>query len=164
MRKKGGGKRWREYVEVCNERNAQVIPVSWCAYSESTPIYLGRFMDLLWTVWVQLRLRTSLAPACACIHAKSLQWCPTLCNPTVDSPPGSSLHGILQARIREWVFMPFFRGSSQLMDRTHISYGSCIVGRFFTTEPQGKPHSSLYWFSKSTVAPKAHRFRLIVGI
>ena len=87
-----------------------------------------------------------------------------LCDPMGCSPPGSFLHGILQARILEWVFTPFSRGSSQLMDRTHISYGSCIAGRFFTTEPQGKPHSSLYWFSKSTVAPKAHRFRLIVGI
>ena len=44
--------------------------------------------------------------------------------------------GILQARILEWVAIPFSRGSSGLRDRTHIS---CIAGRFFTTEPQGKP-------------------------
>ena len=37
------------------------------------------------------------------MHAKSLQLCPTLCNPMDCSPPGSSVHGILQARILEWV-------------------------------------------------------------
>ena len=39
----------------------------------------------------------------ACMRAKSLQSCPTLCNPMDGSPPGSSVHGILQARILEWV-------------------------------------------------------------
>ena len=50
--------------------------------------------------------------------------------------PGSSVHGISQARILEWVAISFSRGSSRLRDRTHIS---CIAGRFFTTEPTGKP-------------------------
>ena len=40
------------------------------------------------------------------------QWCLTLGNPTDCSPPGSSVHGILQARILEWVAIPFCRGSS----------------------------------------------------
>ena len=39
----------------------------------------------------------------ACMHAKSLQSCPTLCDPIDGSPPGSSVHGILQARTLEWV-------------------------------------------------------------
>ena len=42
----------------------------------------------------------------ACIHAKSLQSCPTLCDPMDCSLPGSSFHGIFQARILEWVAMP----------------------------------------------------------
>ena len=42
------------------------------------------------------------------------------------SPPGSSVHGILQAKILEWVSMPFFRGSSPSRDQTCISYVSCI--------------------------------------
>ena len=42
----------------------------------------------------------------ACVHAKSLQSCPTLCNPMDYSPPGSCAHGILQARILEWVALP----------------------------------------------------------
>ena len=45
------------------------------------------------------------------------------------SPPGSSVHGISQARILEWVAMPSSRGSSQLSDRTEVS---CIAGKFFT--------------------------------
>ena len=45
------------------------------------------------------------------------------------SPPGSSVHGILQARILEWVAMPSYRGSSQPRDRTQVSR---IAGGFFT--------------------------------
>ena len=41
------------------------------------------------------------------------------------SPPGSSVHGIFQARILEWVAIPFSRGSSQLRDRTYVSCVSC---------------------------------------
>ena len=66
-----------------------------------------------------------------------LQLCPTLCNPMDFRPPGSSVHGILQARILEWVAIPSSRGSSQPRDRTH---GFFIAGRFFTTEPQGSPN------------------------
>ena len=52
--------------------------------------------------------------------------CPTLCDPP---GPGSSVHGILQARIPEWVAMPSCRGSSQLRERTQVFH---MVGRFFT--------------------------------
>ena len=48
----------------------------------------------------------------ACVHAKSLQLCTTLCDPTDHSPPGSSLHGILLARTSEWAVVPSSRGSS----------------------------------------------------
>ena len=44
------------------------------------------------------------------------QSCPTLCDPRDCSPPGSSVHGILQARILEWVAIPFSRGPSQPRD------------------------------------------------
>ena len=59
-----------------------------------------------------------------CVHAQS---CLTLCDPTDCSPPGSSVHGIILARILEWVAISFFRGSSQPRDRAHISYGSYIA-------------------------------------
>ena len=54
------------------------------------------------------------------------QLCPTLCNPTDCSPPGSSVHGLLQERILEWVALPSSRGLSQVRDRTCLSYVSCI--------------------------------------
>ena len=53
------------------------------------------------------------------------------------SPPGFSVHGILQARTREWVAVSFFRGSSQHRDRTQVS---CIAGRFFTIWVTRKAH------------------------
>ena len=57
------------------------------------------------------------------------QLCPTLCNPIDYSPQGSSVHGILQARILEWVAMPSSWASSQPRDQTQVS---CIAGGFFT--------------------------------
>ena len=57
------------------------------------------------------------------------QLCPTLCDPMDCSPPGSSIHGILQARILEWVAMLFSRGSSQPRNQIQVSR---IVGAFFT--------------------------------
>ena len=57
------------------------------------------------------------------------QLCQTLCDPMDCSPPGSSVHGILQARIVEWVIIPFSKGSSRPRDQTQVS---CIAGRFFT--------------------------------
>ena len=60
---------------------------------------------------------------------KSFQLCPTLCNPTDCSLPGSSIHGIFQERTLEWVAISFSRRSSQLRDWTQVSY---IVGRYFT--------------------------------
>ena len=62
--------------------------------------------------------------------------CPTFFNPMDCSPPGSSVHGILQARILEWNAIPFSRGSSQARDWTWIS---CIACRFFTDWATGKP-------------------------
>ena len=53
----------------------------------------------------------------ACVHAKLLQSCLTLCNPMDCSPPGSSVHGILQARILEWVAQP----GIELEDVSYIS-------------------------------------------
>ena len=47
-----------------------------------------------------------------------------------DLKPGSSVHGILQAKILEWVAMPSSRGSSQPRDQTHVSV---LAGRFFVT-------------------------------
>ena len=56
------------------------------------------------------------------------QLCPTLCDPKGCSPQGSSFHGILQARIMEWVAIPISRWSSQPRDWTLVF---CIASRFF---------------------------------
>ena len=68
---------------------------------------------------------------CSCLVTKS---CPTLCNLMDCSPPGSSVHGISQARILEWVAVFFSRGSSPTRAWIHVSY---IVGGLFTTESLG---------------------------
>ena len=62
-------------------------------------------------------------------HTQVAQSCPTLCDPMDCSPPGSSVHGIFQAWILEWVAVSFSRGSSWPRDRTRVSR---IVGRRFT--------------------------------
>ena len=67
-----------------------------------------------------------LGCSCRCLAA---QMFPTLCRPMDCSPPGSSVHGILQARILEWLAIPLSRGSSQTRDRSQVS---CIAGRFST--------------------------------
>ena len=54
---------------------------------------------------------------------------------------GSSVHGVFQARIWEWVAMPSSRGSSQPRDQTCNSCGSCIAGWFFKAEPLGEPQA-----------------------
>ena len=62
----------------------------------------------------------------ALTRAKLLQLCPTLCDPKDCSPPGSSVHGILQARIQEWVVIYFSREASRPRDWTCVSYVTCI--------------------------------------
>ena len=87
---------------------------------------------------------------CVYVCVLVAQSCLTLCKSMDCSPPGSSVYGILQARILEWVAIPFSRGSSWPRDWTPVSWGSGIVGKFFTTEPPGKPKiaSSFMKFTK----------------
>ena len=75
-----------------------------------------------------------------CMHAKSLQLCLTLCDSMDCSPPGSSVRGILQARILEWVAVPSSMGSSQPKDQTHVSYVSSLAEA--PPEKQNGPQSS----------------------
>ena len=98
--------------------------------------------------------------------------CPTLCDPMDCSLPSSSVHGILQARILEWVVIPFSRGSSWPRDWTWVFH---IISRFFTiwatrgaiypinkkSERVGKSclfqeeNHSVYWFAFSHCNPVA---------
>ena len=61
-----------------------------------------------------------------CMCAKSLHLCPTLCNTVDYSLPVSSVQGILQVGILEWVVIPSSRGSSPPRYQTSISWGSCL--------------------------------------
>ena len=80
-----------------------------------------------------------------CVCAQSLQSCLTLCDLTDYSPPGFSVHGILQARLLERVAMPSSRGSSQPRDQTGLSYVSCIDKCVFYHQCHlGRP-----WFSNT---------------
>ena len=67
--------------------------------------------------------------------------CQVMCECMDCSPPGSSVHGILQARILEWVAVPFSRIPSPPRDQASVS---CIAGGFFTSELLGKPHHFKY--------------------
>ena len=69
---------------------------------------------------------------------------PTLCDPMDHSLPGSSVHGILQARILEWVAMPSSRGSFQPRDQTQVS---CIVDRFFTDWATREAHTYIHTYT-----------------
>ena len=87
---------------------------------------------------------------CTCINSSCCTTCILLlfshevvsnsfCNPVDCSPPDSSVHGIFQARILEWVVISFSRVSFLNPGIEPISYISCTAGRFFTTEPSWKP-------------------------
>ena len=69
---------------------------------------------------------------CVCVHAKLLQLCPTLCSPMDCSPPGSSVRGILQARILEWIAVPSSSGSSWPGMKPVSLSSPALAGRFFT--------------------------------
>ena len=76
------------------------------------------------------------------------QSCPTLCDPMDCSPPGFFVRGILQARILEWVAIPFSRGSSWPRDQTRVSH---IAGRFFTNWTTICMNVFFYIFKKKSV-------------
>ena len=74
--------------------------------------------------------------------AKSLQSCLTLCDPVHCSPPASSIHGIFQARILEWVAISFSRGPSWPRDRTPVSHTEADA---LLSEPPGNPITVESW-------------------
>ena len=101
-------------------QSCPTLATSWSAAYQASPS-MGFSRQEYWS-------GVPLLPAAAAA-AKSLQSCPTLCDPVDNSPPGSPVHGILQARILEWVAVPFSRGSSQSRVPTQVS---CIAGGLFT--------------------------------
>ena len=92
-----------------------------------------KFIFLIWgkqILYISKALRSNNPIYLSQFSVLVTRSCPILCDPMDYSPPpGSSVHGILQARILEWVARLFARQSSQLRDWTLVS---CIAGRFFT--------------------------------
>ena len=84
---------------------------------------------------------TQIRPVCACMHVKLLLSCPTLCDPMDCSPLGSSVHGILQARILEWVAIPCSRASSYPRYGTQVSCLPHWQEGSLPLAPPGKPRS-----------------------
>ena len=79
---------------------------------------------------------------CVCVYSCMclvVQLWLTLCNHMDWNPPGSSVHGILQARILEWVAISSSRESSQPRDRTHVSCVSCIAEILYPLSHLGSP-------------------------
>ena len=93
--------------------------------------------------WVMIResggLQSGLNKSWSCCYCLVAKLCPTLRAPVDCSCQAPPSMGILQAGILQWVAIPSSRGSSRPRDQTCVSYGPCITGRFFTTEPLGKP-------------------------
>ena len=87
----------------------------------TTHLSMSQFLKL----WLRKKKKKNLIKR---EESEVVQSCPTLCDPVDCSPPGSSVHGILQARILEWVAISFSRGSSRPRDQTQVS---CIAGRCF---------------------------------
>ena len=86
-----------------------------------------------------------------CVHAKSLEAFPTLSNPIDCSPPDSSVHRILQARILEWVAMHSFRGSSWSRDWICNSYVTCIGRWILPLVPPGKIQDTVVYIQHKLV-------------
>ena len=106
---------WTELLRViriytCGKRENKWISEGYVLIKECNPLQLGQ-----WGMWCAYTV------SCACA-----QLCPTLCNPMHCNPPVSSVHGIFQSRILEWVAISFSRGSSQPRDQTRVSCVSSI--------------------------------------
>ena len=93
----------------------------WC--SEAVNITVTSVSD--WRPFLMSRLKTSYIQMCVLSHFSHVQ----LGDPMDSSLPGSSVHGILQARVLEWVVLSHSKGSSQPWDWTCISYVSCTGRR-----------------------------------
>ena len=98
----------------------------------STPVPL--FL-CLWSFRLGPGLADCISDVCVCVHAQSLS-----CSPMNYSPPGSSVHGIFQARELEQVAIP----SSLTQGSNRISCGSCIAGGFFTTSAAWEAHLRMW--------------------
>ena len=128
----GVAKSWTRLSNFTFTHILQILPPNWDKLAQG----LAYGKCSVNVCWMKKWMSTYL-----CLRAKSLQLCPILGDTMDCSPPGSSVQGILQARILEWVAVPSSKGSSWSRDRTHVSLylphwqaGSLPLG------PPGKPY------------------------
>ena len=112
----------------------------WALLASDLRIYILSILKELWhdtfgdiVTFIYLPTDAIKGRKLAWVQAKSLQSCLTLCDPVDCSPPGSSVHGTLQARILEWAAMPSSRGSSRPRGQICTLESPALAGRFFTT-------------------------------
>ena len=106
------------------------LPFTPCSpYWSAVPHWKGK-ENLCWLLRVLRRSGHRAYCCCSVAKPRPSHWDPMDCG-----PPGSSDHGVLQARILEWVAIPFSRGSSRPRDQTPVS---CVAGSFFITQSPGK--------------------------
>ena len=114
------------------------VPLQWKSGTVTTRL-LGKFLQSLSfpgcaiVEIIQYLVFSDWLVSLVCMSAKSLQSYLIPCNPMDGISPGSPVHGILQARIQQWVAMPSSRGSSRPSGQTGITYVSCIGRQLFTT-------------------------------
>ena len=116
----------------CNRGNISILPrmhYSFLHIVSTCQNVRGNLESYIGWVFTDWKVKRSVKVLVA-------QSCLTLCDPMDCSPPSSSVHGILQAIILEWIAIPFSRASSRSRDPTWVA---CIAGGFFTAEPPGKP-------------------------
>ena len=102
--------------------------------------------SLTWLTQGKIALIELRTPTLSSTISFHVQLCSTLCDPGNWSPPGLSVHGILQARILEWTVISSSRGSSPPRDWTHVSWVSCTGRRILYHYATGKHFSALRLF------------------
>ena len=87
-------------------------------------------------------VNSTITQLCVCVRSVA-KLCLTLCDPMDYSPPGSSAHGLFQARVLQWAAISSSRGSSQPRDWTHVSCISCTVRQILDHWATWEAHSTL---------------------
>ena len=95
----------------------KVLHKWWCVYHTYSHVLYIYYITTYTMIYIYIYILSCWLCAQSCL---------TLCNPMDCSLPGSSIHGIFQARILEWVAISFCRGSTRPKDRTHLSCVSCL--------------------------------------
>ena len=129
------GMKWLHWYNPGQSPHLRVIwLVTWIPSAAFIPLFhviYSQSQGLLWE--------------CSAAAAKSLQSCPTLCNPIDGSPPGSPVPGILQARTLEWVAISFSSAWKWKVKVKGCSEGHCVAYQRGTGPLHKKPQDNTWW-------------------